>query len=87
MGMLTNINSPSLKSSMSHFGIQGKVPEPRMFSKPTIMVQQKMFEVVANSNCGQSRREKVCSTSREQSRESTGDVPLGVELVDRSCAC
>ena len=49
--VLMNIDSAYLKSMPLHLSVECKIAEPRMSGKLTIIVYEKMFEVIANCNC------------------------------------
>ena len=82
MRVLTNIDSACLKSTPAHLSVECKIAEPWVSGKPTIIVHEKMFEVIPNSDYIWSRSYKVSSSSREQCWKSTRDVALCVELID-----
>ena len=82
--VLMNIYSASLESSMSHFSVQSKVPELRMFGKPAIMVLYQVLKVVTNGYSTRSRSYKVSCTSGKESGERTGHVAFSSELIDGS---
>ena len=43
-----DVDPSCLKSMTSHLSVQGKISEPRMFGKATIMEQHQVLKVVAN---------------------------------------
>ena len=92
MRMLMNIDPACLKSTPVHLSVECKISEPRVSGKPTIIVHEKMFEVIADSDCIWSRSYKVSSykvssSSREQCWKGTRDVApvlnslMGVPLL------
>ena len=46
-----NIDSAGLKSTPAHLSVECKIVEPRVLGKPTIIIHEKMFEAIANSDC------------------------------------
>ena len=48
MRMLTDIDLACLKSTPAHLSVECKIAEPRVSRKPTIIVHEKMFEVIPN---------------------------------------
>ena len=47
--MLLNVDSSSLKRTPPHFNVESKKPEARVPGKSTVIILEKMGEVVANS--------------------------------------
>ena len=79
---MTNIDLACLKSTPPRLSVECKIAEPRVSGKPTIIVREKMFEVIANSDCIWSRSYIVSRSSREQCWKGTRDVALCVEIID-----
>ena len=51
MRVLLNIDSACLKSTPAHLIVECKIAEPRVLGKQTIIVNEKMFEAIADSDC------------------------------------
>ena len=49
--MLTNIDSAYLQSTPAYLSVECKIAEPRVSGKPTIIIHEKVFEVVASGDC------------------------------------
>ena len=82
MRVLTDIDSACQKSMPPHLSVECKIAETRVSGKPTIIVHEKMFEVIVDSDCNWWRSYKVSSSSRKQCWKGTRDVVLCVEFID-----
>ena len=82
--MLLDVDSSSLKSTPPHLCVESKKPESRVLGKSTILILEKMGEVVANSHLIAALSKEVCSSSGEQCGECHTEVSLCGELIDWS---
>ena len=77
MRVLTNIDLACLKSMPVHLSIECRIAEPRLSGKPTIIIREKMLEIVANSYCIWLKNYKVSSSSLKYVGKAQD-----VELID-----
>ena len=61
--LLTNIDAACLKRTPAHLCVECKIAEPRVSDKSTIIIHEKVFEVIANGDCIWSWSHKVSSSS------------------------
>ena len=47
MRVLTNVDLACLKSTPAHLNVECKIAESRVSGKPTIIIHEKVFEVIA----------------------------------------
>ena len=77
-----DIDSACLKSMQPHLSVECKIAEPWVSRKPTIIVHEKMFEVIPNSDCSWSWSYKVSSSSWKEYEKCKRNVALCGEFTD-----
>ena len=82
MRVLTNIDSAFLKGTSPHLSVECKIAKLRVSGKPTIIVRERMYEVIADSDCIWSSSYKVSRSSKEQCWKGTRDIALCVKFID-----
>ena len=80
--VLPDIHSASLKSTMSHLGVEGEESKSRVSGETTVIVLHQVLEVVADGDWYLTLAEEVSSSSGEEGGEGTGEVALGGELIE-----
>jgi len=80
--VLSDIDSASLKSTMSHLSIESKETKSWVSSETTIIILHQMFEVVADGDLDLTLSQEVTCTSGEEGGEGTCEVSLGGKFIE-----
>ena len=81
--MLLDVDPACLKSTPSHLCADSKEPEARVPGKSTIIILEKMSEVIADGYLVAALSKEVCSSCWKQGGEGHTKVSFSGEFIDR----
>ena len=80
--VLPDVDSASLKGTMSHLSIESEEMKSWVSSETTIIVLYQMFEVVANGDLDLTLSQEVACTSGEEDGEGTCEISLSYKITE-----
>ena len=81
--MLLDVDPACLKSTPPHLCVESKEPEAKVPGKSTIIILEKMSEVIADGYLVAALSKEVCSSCWKQGGEGHTKVSFSGEFIDR----